>query len=77
MNDAAGYSADGRLVCTRYGCQYVEEINRRVGEGTLKIVGAETYLLKPGEAVEPFYNTHSLDGIIVEPKPNEDEGKIG
>lgn len=47
VDDRAGFSADGRLVCTRYRCQFVEEINRRVNEGTLTILPVDAFRVDP------------------------------
>ncbi len=68
VKNEAGFSADGRLVCTRYGCQWVEELNRRVHEGTYTILGLEEAkkqgLIVPTGPLPPLYLKHTPDGIV-------------
>ena len=43
VDDKAGRSADGRLICTRSDCQLVEEINARVKDGRFELADSEPY----------------------------------
>ncbi len=84
VDDEAGYSSDGRLICTRFGCQYVEEVNRRVDEGTLVLADTEEFRTEikfptsppapPGafsKNVAQHHMDHSLRAIYLRPLPQD------
>lgn len=77
VDDRAGFSADGRLVCTRSGCQYVEEINRRIDEGSLTLAPTEEFEVKvefpTKEAVKGLTITPYIEAVILTPLPETDD----
>jgi hypothetical protein len=84
VNDKAGFSSDGRLICTRFGCQFVEEINRRVAEGTLVLKDSEEFAAKvefptkqPSPAkIDPKSGIAWIEAIYLRPLPDtKEDGK--
>ena len=71
-DDVAGFSADGRLICTRSGCQFVERLNERVAKGEVKIVPLESLAQVKTDDKPVFYSAH-LDGVLTRPIPSEQE----
>lgn len=43
VDGQAAQDVGDRVVCTRFGCRFVEEINRRVDEGTFELVDSEQF----------------------------------
>ncbi len=84
VDDRAGFSADGRIVCTRTGCQFVEEINRQVKDGTLVFADVEQFTvdLKFPTAPTPMGHlkrdfNQGLRAIHLRPLPKDEKERDG
>ena len=75
VDDAAGHSADGRLVCTRYPCQYAEEIGRRVADGSLEIAETESFKVDmafPAAALAKGVTLETeIQAVLITPLPDD------
>lgn len=60
IDGRAGFSADGRRICTRVECQNVERMNRMIDEGRMELVPAEQFAVKVESPVKASH-------IVVEP----------
>jgi hypothetical protein len=85
VDDVAGFSHDGRILCTRHRCQFVEEMSRQIDEGTFELVDPSQFAVSPAAAAamlkrllrgdgEITINKYIVDDVIeIVPPPCGDE----
>lgn len=61
--DRAGFSADGRRICTRVECQNVEAMNQMIADGRMELVPAEQFACEIKFPIDPA----DMKGVAIEP----------
>lgn len=73
VGDVAIPGHDGRLICSRGSCQYVEEMSRRIDEGTFELVDQAEFAVEvtfPTGLPPVELDTH-MEAVLIRPIPSE------
>lgn len=63
VDDRAGFSADGRRICTRVECQNVEAMNQMIADGRMELVTPERFAVDVKFPIDPA----DMNGVTLEP----------
>lgn len=80
VGDVAIPGHDGRLICSRGSCQYVEEMSRQIDEGTLELVDPAELAVDMTFPVRPVEVSLHMEAMLIrplgEPETPREEGAL-